>query len=277
MSLIMYDSIYVASIPADAAAAAGYVDGTWPTILELKAKLPHAHILSIAAFAVDDADCLDVEQFDATPAEAPGWVKRQQGRGIYRPAVYASVSNVPAVLTALRAAGISRSEVRIWSAHYTGVTHICGPSTCAFPGLTINCDGTQFTDASHGLPLDASLLLADFFDGPPKPPPRPHAGILQGDDMAFLPNGAGVVATLLVPAAVPQPDGSFKPPKVLRLATNAPCAVSTQQGPSAPWTADFAIDFSRGPNSVTLDTPLPVEVKVKRVDGGANFVTADFA
>ena len=95
--------------------------------------------------------------------------------------------------------------------------------------------------------------------------------------MVVLPNGAGAVLTLLVPASVPQADGTLAPPKVLRLATNAAASVETQQGPAAAWSAPFAIDFARGPNPVKLDTPPPSEVKVRRVDAGANLITADFA
>lgn len=95
--------------------------------------------------------------------------------------------------------------------------------------------------------------------------------------MFYVPNGAGAVVTALVPASVPQADGTFAPPKVLRLATNAACSVETMQGPSADWSDPFPIDFARGPNEVALDTPLPQEIKVRRVDPGTNYVTADFA
>src|SRR6266487_4563491 len=72
-----------------------------------------------------DAQCLDVEPGDATNADAPAWVKRQIARGVYRPVVYTSLSNVNALLRALAAAGISRPQVRLWTAHYTGREHLC--------------------------------------------------------------------------------------------------------------------------------------------------------
>lgn len=166
--ITMYDSIQVSQIPPDATAAAGYVNGNWPTYEALKAKFPHAHLLSIAVNASADADVLDVEQGDATPPQAPGWIKRQFARQACRPVIYANASTMPAVVQALTAAGIVRSSVRLWSAHYTEA-HICGPASCHFPGVPA-CDGTQWTPHALGRDLDQSLLLDDFFATAPEPP-----------------------------------------------------------------------------------------------------------
>lgn len=159
--ITMYDSVDVSQIPAAALACGGYRDGRWPTFQALSERFPHARLLSIAVSASTDADCLDIEQGDATPAQAPGWVKRQHARGIPRPCLYANASTMPAVLAALKAEGIPRGMVRLWSAHYT-VAHICGPDTCAYPGVPA-CDGTQWTDRALGRNLDQSALLDDFF------------------------------------------------------------------------------------------------------------------
>lgn len=77
----MLDSIYPANLPAGADAYAGYVDGRWPTYPVVKAKFPHAHVLSIAVFAADDAEACDCESGDLTVSEVPGWVRRQRQRG----------------------------------------------------------------------------------------------------------------------------------------------------------------------------------------------------
>lgn len=132
-------------------------------------------------------------------------------------------------------------------------------------------------DAFNG--PDAGLLAwnAKYLPKPPPPPSHSRVPSMSGDDMFYIPNGAGAVVTVPVPAAVVQADGTFRAPTVLRLCTNAAAQVETQQGPSAAWSAPFAIDFQRGPNPVTLDAPLPAEVKVRRVDSGTNYVTADFA
>lgn len=168
MTMVMYDSINISQIPADATAAAGYTSGNWPTFNALRERFPHAHLLSIAVNASADADCLDVEMGDATPGQATGWIKRQLARKVHRPAIYANASTMPGVLQALTASGIARSSVRLWSAHYDGL-HICGPASCRYPGVPA-CDGTQWTKSALGRDLDESVLLDDFFATAPEPP-----------------------------------------------------------------------------------------------------------
>lgn len=159
--ITMYDSIDISQIPKTAPAVAGYVGGRWPTFPKLKAKFPHAHRLSIAVAADEDADMLDIEKYDATPWQAPGWVRRQRARGIRRPAVYCSLSDARLVLKTLRKNGIRRKEIRLVTAHYTFRRHRCSP-LCRF-GLWTRADGTQWTDHALGRNLDESLLAPDFF------------------------------------------------------------------------------------------------------------------
>ena len=170
----MYDSIDLSQIPASAPAAAGYVNGRWPTFARLRGQFPHALLLSIAVTAGFNADCLDIETGDATPADAAAWYERQKSRGVTRPCLYASASMMESgVVPVLRAAGVDRAAVRLWSAHYTGTPHICGPATCR--AMSISADGTQWTNRAAGRDLDESLLVADFFAVPaPAPvPPKP--------------------------------------------------------------------------------------------------------
>lgn len=156
----MYDSITVTEIPPTAAAVAGYVNGHWPTFPTLAQTHPHAKRLSIAVTASADADCLDIEQGDATPADAAAWVKRQHARGVERPVVYTSLSQAKAVLAALKAAGIQRNQIRLWTAHYTFRPHRCTP-LCQF-GFWARADATQYTDKALGKTLDASLCAPRF-------------------------------------------------------------------------------------------------------------------
>ena len=158
----MYDSINLSQIPTDAPAVAGYVGGAWPTYAQLASKFPRAKRVSVAVASRYDADVLDVEPGDATPAVVADWVKRQLRRGVKRPGVYCSVSSVRAVLSALSAAGIRRSQIRLWTAHYTGKAHVCSPS-CGF-GMTTRADATQFTDRALGRNLDESYCTRSFWD-----------------------------------------------------------------------------------------------------------------
>jgi hypothetical protein len=76
-----------------------------------------------------------------------------------------------AVLAALARAGIDRSQVRLWTAHYTGHAHLC-TATCGF-GFRWTADATQWTDRALGRNLDESVCTDSFF-GPPPSPPDPH-------------------------------------------------------------------------------------------------------
>lgn len=159
--IVMYDAVTVSNIPADAPAVAGYVGGRFPTFATLVQRFPHAHRLSIAVASTQNAECVDREAGDVPTQLVPGWVKRQQARGIKRPVVYASVSEMAAVLRELAAAGIPRSAVRVWTAHYTFHEHRC-TSACGF-GFTGEADATQWTDRANGRSLDRSLCRPGFF------------------------------------------------------------------------------------------------------------------
>lgn len=167
--MFMYDDVNASLIPRDAFAVAGYVDGAFANTAEMRKLFPHAHLLTIAVFASDDAQCLDVEPGDATNAQVYEWFKRQLARGVYRPVVYTSGSNAAAMQATMKANGFPRSSYRMWTAHYTLVPHRCSPSRCGF-GLD-EADATQFTSTALGRSLDESLLAADFFDPPPAPGP----------------------------------------------------------------------------------------------------------
>jgi hypothetical protein len=161
VNTVMYDAIEPSLIPSDAVAVAGYVDGHWPTFASLAAMFPRALRLSIAVIAVNDADCLDVENGDATAAQAPAWVRRQRARGASQPCLYASASNMAGVMAALADDGVSLDDVRLWSAHYGAGEHICGPASCGLVNRVM--DGTQWTSSALGRNLDQSLLAPGFF------------------------------------------------------------------------------------------------------------------
>jgi hypothetical protein len=175
VTLVMYDSVTPANLPSGGDAYLGYVDGRWATYAEVKARFPTARHLSLAVFPQDDAEGCDCENGDLTPGQVPSWVRRQMTRGQWRPVVYASASVMNSILGGLAAAGITRSQVRLLSAHYEAGKHICAPAACGYP----QADGTQWTDEAHGVNgtlVDESVLAGDFFDAVPPPPPPPPAG-----------------------------------------------------------------------------------------------------
>lgn len=161
----MYDSIEASQIPATAEAVAGYVGGAWPNFDELVKRFPNARHLSIAVNSGEDAECLDIETGDASISDAPAWFRRQKARGLSRPALYTSLSNVNSLHGELERAGIHRNEWRLISAHYTASAHICGPSE----GISTYADATQYFDRALGRNLDVSLCTDSFFGAQPAP------------------------------------------------------------------------------------------------------------
>lgn len=183
MTLRMLDSITPGNLPPGADAYAGYVDGHFANVAQIRARFPGKRVLPIAVFAADDAEAADCEPGDMMPSQLPAWVKRQQARGVHRPVVYASISQMPAVLAALTAGGITRAQVRLWSAHYGAGKHICA-----------GMDGTQWRDNAPGVNgtlIDESLLSGDFF---------------QEADMPITDADAAKVWT--VDGIIPNPNGN---------------------------------------------------------------------
>jgi hypothetical protein len=194
--ITMYDSALNDQFPAGAAAYAAYVDGgvgDQPNYAYIVSAFPKAQHLSIALFAANNADALDVEPGASAPSDIPGWYARQVARGSQRPVIYASVSAMnDAILPVLSQAGIARAQTRLWTAHYGLGEHICGPGSCG--QLSIDADGTQWTSSAMGLVLDQSLLLEDFFA--PTQDPTPTEAELQSGE---LNTGHGAFTVIAVP------------------------------------------------------------------------------
>lgn len=188
MTVKMFDSVDISTVPDGPAAVAGYVGGNWPTFIPLVQRFPHARHLSIAVNAGENAECLDIEAGDAIASEAPAWVKRQLSRGVHRPVVYTSVSNAATVLGHLRNGGIARETVRLWCAHYDG-EHICTPRRCGL-GLPTTADATQWTLDALGRNLDESLCSDTFFAPPPPFIDTAHYARFANDSFPYGKHGA---------------------------------------------------------------------------------------
>ena len=177
MAFLMYDSVTVSQLPVGAYAYAGYGDGRFNHITELRAKFPHAHILEITVTGNPNADvhkvtAVDVEQYDASNATALAFVRAKLAQGTYRPVVYTSASNASTLIAVLRAGGIGRNSYRLWTAHYTDNIHYCALHTCGYGDSTL-ADATQFADAgqlyAHSRNVDVSVVAVDFFAPAPVP------------------------------------------------------------------------------------------------------------
>ncbi|MDE2097949.1 MAG: hypothetical protein KGL39_11920 [Patescibacteria group bacterium] len=143
-----YDSTTAADIPADAEMVMGYVDGDYAWSEEDWARFPTAVKVRITISAANlDADMLDVESGDATPAQAAQWIL--SGPHTPRPAIYCNLSTKPAV-----DAGFAANVKYEWfAADPTGEPHFVDGSI-----------GTQYAWPGIGSPghYDISLVRAGW-------------------------------------------------------------------------------------------------------------------
>ena len=265
----MYDTIYNDQFPPGAAAYAAYVDGSigdQPNYAFIVSKFPKAKHLSISLFG-NNADALDVESGAATASQVPSWCATQRKRGITRPCVYASASTMNSeILSTLSNAGIARSTVRLWTAHYDVGQHICGPGTCG--ALSVNADGTQWTPNAvvdgKTLVLDQSLLLENFFTTP-DPPVTTEAELQSGT----LNNGKNAHTAIAVPPGTAHQiafgcDNGVQgqPPPRIRVAIYGP-------GPGWHVTKDLVVNGDKGLTHLAFPDPSKTGViSINRADAG---------
>ncbi len=152
-------------------AVAAYANGRFANVAKAKAEFPHAHLLEVDVSGQGVGNAGDFEIGDMPYTEAGAWAKRRLAAGVKRPVVYFQVSSSRAVMQALEAVHVTRGEVRLWTAHYTGHPHLCS-AACGFswPG---EADATQWGSSGPGhgtLPseyghrnLDVSMTSAAFW------------------------------------------------------------------------------------------------------------------
>ena len=154
-------------------AVAAYGNGHFANHDKAKAEFPDAHLLKIDVNGQGIGNAGDFEVGDMALEHAGHWAKGRIHAGIHRPVVYFAVSNWRTIMHSLHAAGLARSDVRIWTAHFTGHAHLCS-AACGF-GVTGSADATQWGSAdAHGtLPhkfagrnVDVSLTSDNFFAHP---------------------------------------------------------------------------------------------------------------
>lgn len=159
----LYDSVSASAIPTTAQVVAGYVDGLYRWSDADWARFANAQKVRIAVFpSTNDGFVLDVEDGDATPSEAPGWVKMRRAAGVTNATIYCSRSVVPSVLAAFDAQGVARPL--IWDADWTGAPHL-NPGSVA----------TQYANPpSSGGDFDLSMTDGTWPATTPPIPPAPH-------------------------------------------------------------------------------------------------------
>lgn len=159
MTRFMYDSVSPGDIPAGALMVAGYTDGLYANIPAMKARFPHATVVSIAVRHTSRAQVLDVENGDATPAQAVDWLTQTMAdldNGHLT--IYCNMSVWPTVRAAIQAAGVT--EPQYWVARYDND-----------PTIPAGAIAKQYQGDTNG--YDKSVV-ADYWPGvDPAPTPRP--------------------------------------------------------------------------------------------------------
>lgn len=175
MTRKMADAVNPNNIPVGVyPLVAGYINGPvsqWPPAGWAR-HAGHSILVRITVFAsTNDGHVLDVEPGDATPAQAPGWVKMRRAAGA-DPTVYCSEAAWPAVRQAFVDAKVAQPHY--WVAAYPGEGQVIPAGAIAH----------QWIDRG---PLDESIV-ADYWPG-----------VDQGDEMIDftqpLPDPASVAGT----------------------------------------------------------------------------------
>lgn len=159
----MYDSTdatpSAAGIPSNAqflAAYSGSGGGGYNNAPAWQQAASGAQVLTIVQNASGNGDCLDIENGDAVPAEAGGWVKKMLAAGHNKPCVYCTTSAWPDVKNSLDSAGLDRSQYRVWVATWSGSPDVPDYADAAQWGSPSN-------NSSPGARYDISKVNAGFF------------------------------------------------------------------------------------------------------------------
>ena len=147
----MYDSVTPAAIPVDAEMVAGYVNGHYEWRPQDWDRFPKAVKVHITIMAVNEAGVLDIETGDASPQQAPGWVKARQQSGLKRPTLYVNRSNAETVIAECTKAGLKPGE------HYwLWLATLDGTKTTTLPGVVAIQDKGA---AMLGFNADSSVVF----------------------------------------------------------------------------------------------------------------------
>lgn len=156
MTRTMYDSINPGAIPASATMVAAYQDGLYANVGAMKARFPHATVVTIAVRHTSRAHVLDVENGDASPEQAVQWLTQTMAdldNGTLT--VYCNMTVWPAVRAVIKAAGIK--EPNWWVARYDND-----------PTLPAGAVAKQYIGDHNG--YDQSVV-ADYWPGVDPAPP----------------------------------------------------------------------------------------------------------
>jgi hypothetical protein len=139
---IMGDATTLANIPLTVAIVGVYRNGRYmadPNALNQRFPLSrYVHVwIDVDGSCPGSAQVLDVERFDATPEQAPAWVKaRRKVVHTSLPTLYCDRSTLPAVLAECAAEGLIAGEhYQLWIATLDNSTEWNGRELRTIPGV----------------------------------------------------------------------------------------------------------------------------------------------
>jgi hypothetical protein len=168
--LLGYDGVTASLIPQGGKWMGYYFNGVYANGSEVKALHPDAeHYVSITPTGANgamvgdtEAGCMSVSQDPAFWHNSDHGTAADIGGVAVKPWIYCSAANLASVQQEMTNAGIPRSSYFLWSAHYTGVQHYCGPATCGY-GLSLS-DATQYATSAD---YDSDIAQPYVFEASP--------------------------------------------------------------------------------------------------------------
>lgn len=157
----MWDAVDVSGIPADIPTTdlvAGYVNGHYANMGALIARFPNHQHVSIAVTADATALVLDVETYDATPDQAPGWARRMRQAGLV-PTIYCNSSTWPSVRAAFH--NQATPEPLWWIAQYDNVPSLFDGTVAKQYQNTAHYDLSIVADHWPGIDPEDNMPLTD--------------------------------------------------------------------------------------------------------------------
>lgn len=184
------DSTNISNLSRTTRAVVCYSDRLYKNDIEARTQFPQLQLMGriIALAAATEppdssyaGDGVDTEPRNLPPMAAAVSIKARLDLGHWRPVGYADLSDMHLLISDLHYLGVPTPAPgpgrpwRVFTAHPTGVRHLCGPHTCG--GLQVDADATQWWWSSlqnpGGLDLDKDVFRADFFKSSPLPPLPP--------------------------------------------------------------------------------------------------------
>ncbi|MGW4602747.1 LysM peptidoglycan-binding domain-containing protein [Streptomyces sp. NPDC004532] len=202
MTRTMYDAVTPSRIPAGATMVAGYVDGHYANLPAMRARFPHAIVVSIAVSSKTRAQVLDVEPGDATPQTAVTWcTDTMHDVPNSELTVYCNASTVGAVKAAFKAKGVSLPQ--FWVADWDGVAEVPAGAVAKQYKNTAGYDVSAVADHWPGVDKGGKPS-APHAPAAPHTPAAPSSSttytVKSGDTLSEIAEDHGVTLAALLAA-----------------------------------------------------------------------------